>query len=114
MARDFNIRDRDWNSLYPFYFFHSDFLIEIANSFEYKLSSPIHQVPTCYVDNHNGSNFVIDLLFHWPNSVEMNNHFILPDFQHPLYHTPLMVNISIIEEVIQEKNIPLSKITRKK
>jgi len=44
----------------------------------------------------------------------MNNHFILPDFQHPLYHTPLMVNISIIEEVIQEKNIPLSKITRKK
>ena len=38
--------------------------MEIANYFELKLYFPIYQVSTCYADNHNDSNFVINLLFH--------------------------------------------------
>ena len=103
MAGNFNIKDRDRDPLYSFHSFHSDFLMEIDNYFQLKLSFPVHQVSTCYTDNHNDSNSVIDLLFLWPNSVEINNYFILPDSQHPSDHTPLIVDISIIEEVIQEK-----------
>ena len=39
---NFNIRDRDYNSSYFFYLSHSDSLIEVANSFDLKLFSPIH------------------------------------------------------------------------
>jgi len=42
MARDFNIRDKNWDPWYPFHSFHSDSLMEITDSFELKLSSPIH------------------------------------------------------------------------
>ena len=90
MAGNFNIRDRDWNFLYSFYSFHSDSLMEIADSFELKLSSPVHQVPTCYADNHNNSNSVINLLFLWPNSVKIDNYFIL-DSWYPSDHTPLTI-----------------------
>ena len=41
MASDFNIRDNIWNSSYPFYSSHSDFLSEIADSLDLKLSNPI-------------------------------------------------------------------------
>jgi len=78
-----------------------------------KLSSLIHQVSTCYADNHNDSNSVIDLLFLQPNLLEINNHFILLDSQHPLDHTPLMVNISIMEEVIQEKKSTIIRNSKK-
>jgi len=59
IAGDFNIRDRDCDPSYLFHSFYSNSLMEIANS----LSSPIHQVSTCYANNHNDSNSVIDLLF---------------------------------------------------
>ena len=41
MAEDFNIRDSDWNSSYPFHLIHSDSLLEVANSLNLKLSSSI-------------------------------------------------------------------------
>ena len=61
MARNFNISDRDWDLLYSFHSFYNNSLIKIADSFELKLSSPIHQVYTCYVNNHNNSNSVTKL-----------------------------------------------------
>lgn len=42
MAGDFNIRDRDYDSSYFFYLSHSDSLMEVADSFNLKLFSPIH------------------------------------------------------------------------
>ena len=41
MASDFNIRDSDWNSSYPFYSIYKNTLIDITDSFDFKLSSPI-------------------------------------------------------------------------
>ena len=41
MASNFNIRDNDWDSLYPFYSTHSDTLLEIADSFNLNLFSPV-------------------------------------------------------------------------
>jgi len=63
MAGNFNIKDRKWDSSYSFHISHSDSLIEVANSFELELSSSIHQILTCYTDNPNNSNSVIDLIF---------------------------------------------------
>ena len=103
MTRDFNIRDSNWDLSYPHYLAYSDILMEVADSFDLKLSSPINQVPTQYTDNSNNSNSVINLMFLWPNSVEINNHFILPEFQSLSNHAPLTVDIFISEEFIQDK-----------
>ena len=103
LTKDFNIRDSDWDPLYSHHLAHSDILMEIADSFELGLSSSIHQFPTQYVNNANNYYSVIDLVFLWPDSVEFNNHFILPESWYLLDHTPLTIDISISEEFIQDK-----------
>jgi len=100
MAGNFNIRDRKWDSFYLFYSTYSDFLLEVTDSLELKLSSSIYQVPTHYTNNSNNSNLVINFMFLHPNSVEINNHYILSEIQYSLDHVPLTINISIIEEYI--------------
>jgi len=42
-------------------------------------------------------------MFLLPDSVKIDNYFILSDFQHPSDHTPLVIDISISEEFIQDK-----------
>jgi len=42
-------------------------------------------------------------MFFYPNSVKINNYYILSEIQHLLDHVPLTVNISIIEKFIQDK-----------
>ena len=46
MAGNFNIRNSNWDPSYSFYLSHSDSLLEIADSFNLKLSILIQQVPT--------------------------------------------------------------------
>ena len=41
---------------------------------------------------------VINFIFLHPNSVEINNHYILSEIQYSLDHVPLTINISIIED----------------
>jgi len=41
-------------------------------------------------------------MFLRPNSSELDNHSILPELQHSSDHTPLVVNIQILEEFIPE------------
>ena len=60
---DFNIRDNDWNPLYPHHSTHADSLKEIADSFYLELSTPIDQVLTQYADNSQDMNSVLDLIF---------------------------------------------------
>jgi len=60
---DFNIRDNDWDSLYPHHFTHADSLREIADSFNLELFTSIDQVPTQYANNSQDMNSVLDLMF---------------------------------------------------
>ena len=62
---NFNNRDSDWNPSYPFHSIHRNTLINIADSFDFKLSFPIQQISTWYFNNTNNS-----------NSVEINNYII--------------------------------------
>ena len=41
MASNSNIKDRYWNSSYPFHSTHSNVLFDIMDSFDLKLSYPI-------------------------------------------------------------------------
>jgi len=99
MAGNFNIRNNDWDSSYPFHSTHSDTLLKIANSFDLSLFSPVQQVSTQYSNNNNNTNSVIDLFFLWLNSIEIDNHIILPELWYPSNHASL----TIAEELIQNK-----------
>jgi len=79
MIGNFNIRDNDWDPSYPHYSVHANTLREIANSFNLELSTPINQIPRRCLDNLNNSNSVIDLMFLWINSDEIDIHNILSD-----------------------------------
>ena len=100
MAGDFNIRDNDWNPSYLFYSFHSDSLVEITDSFDLALFSPIQQIPTWYSDNENNSNLVIDLIFLQSNSLKLINHKIQSELCFPSDHVLLTINIIIEKEFI--------------
>ena len=50
-SRDFNIRDNDWDPLYPHHLMHTDTLRDITDSFNLELSMPIVQVPMRYAEN---------------------------------------------------------------
>lgn len=81
----------------------SDILLEVTDSFDLKLSLPVNQIPTQYTYNPNDTNSVINLMFLQADLTEIDNHLILPKSRIPSDHAPLIVNISINEEFIQEK-----------
>ena len=97
---NFNIRDWDWDSFYSFYLVYSNLLLDIANLFDLKLSVPIQQVSTCYVDSFNNANLVTNLIFLYPNLSEIDNHQILPKLWYLLDYASLVVNIFIKEEYV--------------
>ena len=104
IAEDFNIRDSNWDPSYLFHLTHSDSLLEIAGFFDLKSLVSIQQIPTHYANNLNDVNLVIDLPFLYSNSIETNNHHILLELWYLSNYTPLIVNISITEEFIQQKH----------
>ena len=77
--------------------------MEITDSFDLRMLYSVHQVLSCYADNINDFNSVINLMFLQLDSVEVDNYLILPEFRYPSNHTPLMVNISVSEEFIQDR-----------
>ena len=100
MTGDFNIRDSLWDLSFPFHFSISNDLIMIADSFDLILSSPTNPCLTRYSDIAEESNFIIDLMFLWFGSQELDNHFILPESHLSSDHAPLMIDIPIFEEII--------------
>ena len=78
MTEDFNIYDSLWNPLFPHYSHISNDLFILADIFNLELSHPIDQVPTRYSDNCQESNSVIDLMFLWSSSTELDNYLIHP------------------------------------
>ena len=63
MTGDFNIRDNNWDLNYSYYSVYNNILIEVADSFSLKLSSPVNQVSTQYTDSSNNANSVINFMF---------------------------------------------------
>ena len=51
MTDDFNIRNSNWDPLYPHYSIYSDILREVADSLNLNLSISINPVSTWYVNN---------------------------------------------------------------
>ena len=100
MIGNFNIHDSLWDPSYNFHSLINNDLFMIADSFDLNLSVPIDQIPTRYSDNANNLNSVIDLMFLWCNSSEINSHTIYPDWWLISDHAPLTISIPIIKEHI--------------
>jgi len=103
MTGDFNIKINNWDLLYSHYSVYTDTLIKTTDSFDLRLSISIIQVLIWYTNNPNESNSVIDLMFLWVNSEEINTYSILSDLWNPSNYAFLTVNIIISKEFIQDK-----------
>ena len=111
MVGDFNIRDSIWN---PLISFHSDLLVNVADSFYLLLSQSTNQVSTRYLDNENDANSIINLMFLKLNSLEFNNYTIYPELWYLSDHAPLMVDILITKEFVWDKWHMISKNSKEK
>jgi len=109
ITSDFNIQDNLWDSSFPYYSSISDNLIIVADSFNLNLSYSINQVLTRYSNNGNDSNSVIDLMFFWYSSTELNNHLIHLDWYLTSDHAPLSVTIPITKENINSQKRTIIK-----
>ena len=79
MTGDFNIRDSLWDPSFPHHSSISDNLLIIADSFNLGLSIPTNSSPTRYSDTEGKANSVIDLMFLYSRSNELNNYLIHSD-----------------------------------
>ena len=107
MTSDFNIRDSLWDPSFPFHSSISDNLIMIADSFDLILSSPTNPCSTRYSDTAGESNSIINLMFLWNGSSELDHHSILPESCLSSDHTPLLIDIPIVEEIIQTSKLTI-------
>ena len=107
MMGDFNIRDSLWDLSFPFHASISDDLIMIANSFDLALSSPTNSGPTRFSDTAEESNSVIDFMFFWHGSEELDHHSILSEWRLSSNHAPLIIDIPILEETIQTSKLTI-------
>ena len=91
ITEDFNIRDNIWDPSYSFCSFHSDSLIDIADLIDLCLLKSTNQIPTRYLDNIEDLDSVINLMFLRPNSLEIDNHTIYPEWRLSSNYTPLSI-----------------------
>ena len=109
MTGNFNIRDSLWDPSFPYHLSISNDLIIIADSFNLELSLLTNTILTRYSDTEGKSNLVINLMFLWSRSIELNNHSIHPNLCLLLDHTPLTVSIPIAEENIHSSRLSIPK-----
>ena len=108
MIGDFNIRDSLWNSFFPFHSSISDNLIIIADSFNLALSTPTNPCSTRYSNTAGEANSVINLMFLYYGSSELNHHSILSESCLLSDHAPLSIDIPIYKEVIYTSKLLIS------
>jgi len=113
MIGDFNIRDNIWDPSFPYHFFYSNLLTDIADSMDLCLSKATNQVLTRYLDNTNKLNSVINLMFLRSNSLELDNYMIHLEWRYSSDHTSLTVNIFIDEEYVPTKRHTIIKNSEK-
>jgi len=87
-------------SVISYHLVYTDTLLEIADSLNLNLSTPINLVLTQYTNNPQDSNLVIDLMLLWAESAEFNNHQITLELYCPLDYTLLLVLLTIEKEYI--------------
>ena len=107
MTGDFNIRDSSWDSSFPHHSFISDDLIIIADSFNLTLLTLTNPSPTRILDTAGSTNSVIDLMFLWFGSSELNQHSIHPDCHLFSDHAPLIITIPIVDEFINTSKLSI-------
>ena len=105
MTGDFNIRDSLWDTYFPHHSFISDNLIIIADSFNIALSTPTNLCHTRYSDTVGEANSVIDLMFLWYRSSELDWHLIHPDSHFSSNHASLTITIPIADEIVFVKEV---------
>ena len=103
MAGNFNIRNSSWDLSFNLHLIYSNLITDIADFLDLILSNSTNQASTRYLDNANDANSVIDLIFLWPNSLEINNHTIYLEFWYSSDYALLTVNIFIIKEFVLDK-----------
>ena len=89
--------------MFPHHSSISNNLLIIADSFNLELSNPINQVLTKYSDNDHDSNSIIDLIFLYNSSSELDNHLIYPEWCLMSNHASLTITISINKEYIESR-----------
>ena len=109
MTGDFNIRDSLWDLSFPHHSFISDDLFILADLFNLDLSTSTNQIPTRYSDTSGESDSVIDLMFLWSGSSELNSHSIHLSWRLISDHAPLTITIPIKEEYVMTSKFSLSK-----
>ena len=114
MTSGFNIRDSLWDPSFPHHFTISDDLLIITNLFNLDLLSPTNQVLTRYLDNVNDSNSVIDLMFLYNSSSELNNHSIHSNWHLMSNHASLTIIITIVEESMNSTKYSIIKDSEEK
>ena len=114
MTGGFNIRDSLWDPSFPHHFTISDDLLIITNLFNLDLLSPTNQVLTRYLDNVNDSNSVIDLMFLYNSSSELNNHSIHSNWHLMSNHASLTIIITIVEESMNSTKYSIIKDSEEK
>ena len=100
MIEYFNIRDNDWNLLYPHHLTYANILKDITDFFNLELSTPIIQVSIKYANNSQESNLVIDLMFIYANGEEFDKHMISSNLCSSSDHALLSTNIIIKKNFI--------------
>ena len=100
IIEDFDIRDSNWDPSYPHHLLYTDMLWEVADSFGLELLISINLVFIWYIDNFQGSNSVLDLIFLRIGLEKLNNYIILPNFQSLLDYASLLVSIILKKEFI--------------
>jgi len=101
ISGNFNIRNSDWNPLFPYHLIHANYLLEIANLLNLERLLSINLVSTRYIDNPNNFDSIIDFIFLRGHSKEFNTHLILSDMRGSFDYALLIINIVIQEEFIQ-------------
>ena len=109
MTRDFNIRDKLWDSSFSHHFSISDDLMIIADSLNLVLSTPINSCSTRYSDMVGETNLVIDLMFLWYGSTKINQHSIHSNCCLASDHIPLFITIPIVDKIVNTSKLSIQQ-----
>ena len=109
MTGNFNIRDSLWDTSFPHHFSISDDLLIIADSFNLTLSSSTNPCPTRYSDIEGASNSIINLMFLWYGSDEIDYHSIHSNWWLTSDHALLTISIPIMDKVVNTSRLSIQQ-----